>query len=95
MSMTTTEKTSLILNAENKISLIESAIKQIEKNAVKAYKNRLADSNNFISVDDVDVLTEQYDSAGFRRYALKNSEGGAVMVPEKNGFWTPRIDIKD
>jgi len=42
---------------------------------------------------DVDLITEQYDDNGLRRYSMRNMDDEAVMVPDEDGFWTPVNDI--
>jgi len=87
--MNSTQSTSLILNAGMKISAIELAVKQIENSAINEYKKLLSESENFIEIECVDLLTEQIDSNGLSRYSVKNTIAGFVMVPDLDGFWSP------
>lgn len=43
--------------------------------------------------DDIDLVTEQYDNNGLRRYSMRNMDDEAVMVPDEDGFWTPVNDV--
>ncbi len=42
---------------------------------------------------ETDLITEQYDENGLRRYSCRNLDDEAVMVPDKEGFWMPVNDL--
>jgi len=92
--MTPAEKTLLILGCGSEIASIDVAIKLIERSAVKKYTRRLEDQENFIDIDDFDLASEQRDDKGVRRYSVKNSVDGFVMVPDADGFWSPYSEVK-
>lgn len=58
---------------------------------LEAEKNRREKRRINVSAD-VDLLTEQYDKKGRRRYRLAAIDDEPVMLPDKEGFWTPADD---
>ena len=92
MSLSLTEKVKIILAASGSVNEAERAIKRIEKDAVNKHKQALSESVNFINIDDYDVVTDVYGDDGIRRFDVKNSVDGFVMIPSKDGYWSPYSD---
>lgn len=44
---------------------------------------------------ETDLVTEQYDEQGRRRYRHAAIDDEPVMVPDKGGFWTPALDTPE
>ncbi|MFA6063969.1 MAG: hypothetical protein WC736_15380 [Gallionella sp.] len=68
------------------VSLFDDAV-ALQKEIAELKRNKLASGVPLSKIPD--LVTEQYDDSGRRRYSLGRVDGEPCMIPDGQGFWTP------